>query len=534
MNKFLSGLSLLFSVEFKKVFDPNLFFYPVESYLRYFGFYPYFIEQIVLLAYLIVFVLIEFFFSNLKRNKYVYIVLTFFYLILLLFIYGLTYVEIYTFEGFNKTDIIFFSLNYFGPCFFFSFSNFYIKIFFVSLAIFLLFFFSKLFCSVNAFRRNFFFVCVCSGFLLSLNTCDLIVFILSVEMIVFGLYFFMCSVADGLFLREGLIKYFIGGSLSSASFWFCAAIMFSSFKSSLFFIGLPVLNAGPSLHVGICFIIFCFFLKLGAAPAHQWVIDGYDNFAIPIFWFLLVFVKFIFLFILIKFLFYFITFSSTFIFYLLVLSSSFSMVVGSMGMFKQYNLRRFFLYSALQNLGFILLGFLSFLDKVGYFFTINGLFYFFSYAIGFTGLIFLLYLFYLKTGKELNYSSDLIGLNYYYGYFFLIFFLSYAGVPPFVGFWAKLDIVTIAIQKGSIISLASLAFVIPLTSYIYIDFIKKLRIDLKFSAELSELLDYNSNKSLGIFNKYLLGLFLLLFLLLLFSICPKALAYLLNLFLVFH
>ena len=121
-----------------------------------------------------------------------------------------------------------------------------------------------------------------------------------------------------------------------------------------------------------------------------------------------------------------------------------SMIVGNVIAIAQTNLKRLLAYSTISHVGFILLGLLSG-NQEGY---SAAMFYTLTYALmslGGFGVIILL----TRKGFEADNIDDLKGLNQrspWFAFIMLIIVFSMAGVPPTVGFWAKLAVLKAVIN----------------------------------------------------------------------------------------
>jgi len=133
---------------------------------------------------------------------------------------------------------------------------------------------------------------------------------------------------------------------------------------------------------------------------------------------------------------------------MLVLLSVASMVLGNVAAIAQTNLKRMLAYSTISHMGFLLLGMLS-----G---TIEGygaaMFYVSVYVLmglGAFGMILLM----SRDGFEAEELDDLKGLNQrnpWYAFIMLLIMFSMAGVPPTIGFWAKLYVLQAVISIGCV------------------------------------------------------------------------------------
>jgi NADH-quinone oxidoreductase subunit N len=124
---------------------------------------------------------------------------------------------------------------------------------------------------------------------------------------------------------------------------------------------------------------------------------------------------------------------------MLVVLSVLSMAIGNIVAVAQTNLKRMLAYSTISHVGFVLLGILSGTAQ-GY---QASMFYMISYVIvaaGSFGMILLL----AREGFEADKITDFKGLNarspWFAGMMAILMF-SLAGLPPFIGFWAKLGVI---------------------------------------------------------------------------------------------
>ncbi|GAC1479144.1 MAG: hypothetical protein NVS1B6_20180 [Steroidobacteraceae bacterium] len=124
---------------------------------------------------------------------------------------------------------------------------------------------------------------------------------------------------------------------------------------------------------------------------------------------------------------------------MLVVLAVLSMAIGNIVAIAQSNLKRMLAYSTISHVGFVLLGILSGTAQ-GY---QASMFYMISYAIvaaGSFGMILLL----ARQGFEADKIVDFRGLNarspWFAGMMAILMF-SLAGLPPFIGFWAKLGVI---------------------------------------------------------------------------------------------
>jgi len=124
-----------------------------------------------------------------------------------------------------------------------------------------------------------------------------------------------------------------------------------------------------------------------------------------------------------------------------------SLVVGNLTAIAQTNVKRMLAYSTISHMGFMILGMLSIFDGNAY---SGALFYAVTYVLttlGSFGLLMIL----SRQGYECETLDDLKGLNRrnpWLAFMGLVLMFSLAGIPPTVGFAAKLSILETLIDSG--------------------------------------------------------------------------------------
>lgn len=131
---------------------------------------------------------------------------------------------------------------------------------------------------------------------------------------------------------------------------------------------------------------------------------------------------------------------------ILIILSVLSMALGNIIAIAQTNLKRMFAYSTIAHVGFIVMGVLTG-TQAGYG---ASMFYAIVYAImsvGGFGMIALL----SRAGFEADNIDDFKGLNQkspWFAFIMMAILFSMAGVPPFLGFWAKISVLQEAVNSG--------------------------------------------------------------------------------------
>jgi NADH-quinone oxidoreductase subunit N len=168
-----------------------------------------------------------------------------------------------------------------------------------------------------------------------------------------------------------------------------------------------------------------------------------------------------------------------------------SVVLGNIVALVQTNLKRMLSYSAIAHIGYFLLA-VSVGNDEAY---SAAMFYIIVYALmtlaGFGIIIFM-----SSDNKDYQEISDLRGMGRYHPWYALMFTLvmvSMAGIPPFIGFWPKLEIFRILVTNGHVgAAVAAIAFSVVGLVY-YLKVVKEM-----FFVETTESPNISNSRSLKI------------------------------------
>jgi NADH-quinone oxidoreductase subunit N len=313
---------------------------------------------------------------------------------------------------------------------------------------------------------------------------------------------------------EAAMKYFVLGALSSGLLLYGISIIYG-ITGALDFPGIAEAlehtskAADATLVFGLVFLVIGLAFKFGAVPFHMWVPDVYHGAPAPVTLFLGSAPKIA-------------AFALAIRMLveglgpleggwegwqgMLIILAVLSMALGNVVAIAQSNVKRMLAYSTIGHMGFIFLGLIT-LDGEGY---AAAMFYAIVYALmaaGGFGLLAML----SRRGFEAQELDDLKGLNerspWLAGMMLLIMF-SMAGVPPTVGFFAKLFILEAVISAGMTwLALVAVFFSI-IGAFYYLRVVKVLYFDKPLDqAPLSPSMDAQlvmSGNGLAIL---LLGLF---------------------------
>ena len=268
---------------------------------------------------------------------------------------------------------------------------------------------------------------------------------------------------------EAAIKYFILGALASGFLLYGMSMLYGV-TGSLDLIEIFKIVADPRINhlvmaFGLVFIVSGLAFKLGVVPFHMWVPDVYQGAPTAVTLMIAAAPK------LAAFALLFRLLVNTLLPLLgdwqpmLVVLAVLSLIVGNVTAIAQTNLKRMLAYSAIAQMGFVLLGMLSVFDDHAF---SASMFYAITYVLttlGTFGLLMIL----SRKGHDCETLDDLKGLNKkhpWFAFIGLVMMFSLAGIPPTVGFAAKLGVLE-ALVDGEHTFLAITAVMASLVGAFY-------------------------------------------------------------------
>jgi NADH-quinone oxidoreductase subunit N len=238
--------------------------------------------------------------------------------------------------------------------------------------------------------------------------------------------------------------------------------------------------------VGLIFILVSLFFKLALAPFHLWAPDIYENSPNSSAFFFAVVPKISIFVILIRISYH--VLLSDLIWSETIISSIgvLSVLVGSLGGLEQRKFKSLLAYSSISHTGYMLIAFVSE--------SFEGFQMLFCYLIIYTGsglciwsVFMLLRLKKINNGKQNKDLTDFVLLkksNKTLTVILTVALFSIAGIPPMIGFLAKLNIFLVAVSKGLyFISFLSIMFSVFSTFY-YLRVIKILYFEPRVVGKL--------------------------------------------------
>jgi len=366
---------------------------------------------------------------------------------------------------------------------------------------------------------------IITGAVFLVSTSDLVSIFLSIELQSYGLYLLSTLYRNSEQATSGGLTYFLLGGLSSCFILLGTSLLYAN-SGTTNLDGIYVITSLSDLandnsnnllywyksyYINFSLLILSvgFLFKVSAAPFHFWSPDVYDAIPTIVTTFVAIIAKisiFIFLLELVHY-----TSNTLFNFQFtwtssLLVSSLFSLIIGTVVGLTQFRIKRLFAYSTISHVGFILLALsINSIESIQAF-----IFYLMQYSISnlnaFIILIsigFSLYC-YINDDKEFKQLADKNNspiqlISQLKGYFYInpvlalslaITIFSFVGIPPLIGFFAKQMVLSAALDSGYIF----LTLVAILTSVIsavyYLNIIKQVffdKPDYKINPELINL-----------------------------------------------
>lgn len=288
------------------------------------------------------------------------------------------------------------------------------------------------------------------GMMVMISANHFLVLYVGLELLSLSLYAMVALQRESKQATEAAMKYFVLGALASGLLLYGMSMLYGLTGT----LELPrmaaILQDGVKdsmiLAFGIVFIVAGLGFKLGVAPFHMWVPDIYQGAPSAVTLFIGSAPKLA---------------AFAFTMRLLVdglhpalgdwqgmlaIMAVLSLAIGNLAAIMQTNIKRMLAYSTISHMGFLLLGILSG-TFAGY---SAAMFYAIAYvlmSLGSFGLV--VYL--SQNGHEAEHLDDFKGLNSRHPWLaalMAILMFSMAGIPPFVGFYAKLSILQSLVGAG--------------------------------------------------------------------------------------
>ncbi|MGZ5113065.1 MAG: NADH-quinone oxidoreductase subunit NuoN [Usitatibacter sp.] len=288
------------------------------------------------------------------------------------------------------------------------------------------------------------------GMMVMISAHHFLTLYLGLELMALSQYALVALQRDSSRATEAGMKYFVLGALSSGLLLYGMSMIYGATGS------LELTRVAWSIEhgqahqmlagLGLVFVVAGIAFKLGAAPFHMWIPDVYHGAATPTTILIGAAPKIAAFGFIMRLLGFGLQGLAVDWQQMLALLAVASLAVGNIVAIAQTNLKRMLAYSTISHMGFLTIGILAAGDN-GY---ASAMFYALTYALttlGTFGMILLL----SRTGFEAEDIDDFKGLNHkskWYAFMMLILMFSLTGLPPTVGFFAKLAVLQAAWEAG--------------------------------------------------------------------------------------
>ncbi len=333
------------------------------------------------------------------------------------------------------------------------------------------------------------------GMFIMISGNNFLVIYLGLELLTLSSYALVALRRDHVLATEAAMKYFVLGALASGFLLYGLSMMYGATGSLNVNEVFRATNSGlinpQVLTFGLVFVVAGLAFKLGVVPFHMWIPDVYHGaptavtlmiggapklaaFAIVIrllvegmlpLWF---------------------DWQQ-----MLMLLAIASLLVGNLAAIMQTNLKRMLAFSTIAQMGFVLLGLMSGVVQGNVYSAANAyssaMFYVVTYVLttlASFGVILLL----AREGFESEEIADFAGLNQrspLYAAIMAICLFSLAGIPPLVGFYAKLSVLQALVATGSTLNIALAVFAVIMSligAFYYLRVVKVMYFDEPITA----------------------------------------------------
>ncbi|MBH44057.1 MAG: NADH:ubiquinone oxidoreductase subunit N [Gammaproteobacteria bacterium] len=344
----------------------------------------------------------------------------------------------------------------------------------------------------KVYKTEYFLICLFGllGMMIITSAQDLLILYLGIELLSLSLYSIIAYNKDSAFSSEAAIKYYVLGAIASGFLLFGISLIYGLTGTiSLNEVFQFIYDSGSRdavQNVGyifaLTFIIVSLGFKFGAAPFHMWIPDVYHGSLLPTTLLLSSLPKIAVFIIFIKLLLQ--AFIGLFHFWadMILILALISIVIGNIIAIVQTNFKRMLAYSTIANIGFILIG-ISLGTQESF---TAATFYTLSYVI-MSMAIFGILTFITINGKAVEEISDLSGLNEnhpWQAFLILLTMLSLAGIPPLIGFHAKLFLIQVLVNSSYFIIALFAVIMTVIGAYYYLRVIKVIYFD-KVSTKIN-------------------------------------------------
>jgi NADH-quinone oxidoreductase subunit N len=314
------------------------------------------------------------------------------------------------------------------------------------------------------------------GMMVLISASHLLAVYLGLELMSLCLYSMVALNRDSAVSTEAAMKYFVLGALASGVLLYGMSMLYGATGTLNIEQIAQVIAAGKANKVvlvfGLVFVVSGLAFKLGVVPFHMWIPDVYDGAPNAMTLFIGTAPKLAAFAMAVRVLVNGLVDLAGDWQQMLMIMSALSMALGNFAAIAQTSIKRMLAYSTISHMGFMLLGLLAGAVGGNLLSAPNAysaaMFYAIVYvlmSLGAFGMVLLL----SRAGFEADAITDYRGLNQrapWYAFLMLLLMFSLAGIPPTVGFYAKLAVLD-AVIKADHLWLAVFAVLMSLVGAFY-------------------------------------------------------------------
>jgi NADH-quinone oxidoreductase subunit N len=335
------------------------------------------------------------------------------------------------------------------------------------------------------------------GMFIMISGNNFLVIYLGLELLTLSSYALVALRRDNATATEAAMKYFVLGAMASGFLLYGLSMIYGATGSLDIGQVFKAVNSGQIRHqvlvFGLVFVVAGLAFKLGVVPFHMWIPDVYQGAPTAVTLMIGGAPKLAAFAITIRLLVDGLLPLAIDWQQMLAVLAIGSLLVGNLAAIAQTNLKRMLAYSTISQMGFVLLGLMS-----G---VVNGnvdatavenaysasMFYVVTYVLttlAAFGVILLL----AREGFESEEISDFAGLNQrspLYAGVMAVCLFSMAGIPPLVGFYAKLAVLQALVASGQTLYIAMAVFAVIMSligAFYYLRVVKVMYFDAPLTA----------------------------------------------------
>jgi NADH-quinone oxidoreductase subunit N len=303
------------------------------------------------------------------------------------------------------------------------------------------------------------------GMMIMISANSLLTMYMGMETLALSLYTLVAIDRNNVTSAESAMKYFVLGAIASGCLLYGISWIYGVTGTIQFDEMSTIIASDPNVNglplwFGLAFLIVGIAFKFGAVPFHMWVPDVYQGARTPVTLYIGSAPKLAALALTLRILADGLGGLHEVWASMIMVVAVLSLVLGNVIAIAQTNIKRMLAYSTIAHVGFILLSIFTGTEQ-GY---AAALFYTLTYVVsaaGAFGMIILL----SRRGYEAENLSDFKGLaarSPWFALMMMFLMFSMAGIPPFVGFFGKLNAINAVLTSG----FTGLAIVMVLASVI--------------------------------------------------------------------